>query len=110
MSGPAIPEAPTVTSEAEDLKRRAAAEALTRVRSGMALGLGTGSTVAHFLELLGAALEDGSLTDVVGVPTSIRTGREARQAGIPLIGLHERARLDLAVDGADEIGPGLDLV
>lgn len=99
-----------MTAQADELKRRAAAEALDLVESGMALGLGTGSTVAHFLDLLGHALEEGDLHDVVGVPTSIRTGREARQAGIPLIGLHERAALDLAVDGADEVGPGLDLI
>ena len=97
-------------SDAEQLKRDAAAAALDEVESGMILGLGTGSTVAHFLDLLGEALADGRLTDVSGVPSSARTGREARTAGIPLVGLHERAALDLTVDGADEVTPGLDLV
>jgi ribose 5-phosphate isomerase A len=76
----------------------------------MALGLGTGSTVAHFLTLLGAAIANGSLSGIVGVPTSVRTGREARQAGIPVTGLREKPRLDLAVDGADEVSPTLQLI
>jgi len=94
----------------EALKREAAAEALAEVRSGMVLGLGTGSTVAHFLSLLGEALASGSLRDVEGVPSSVRTGREAREAGIPLTSLAERPRLALTVDGADEVTPELDLI
>lgn len=97
-------------TDAEVFKRAAAAEALAQVRSGMVLGLGTGSTVAHFLQLLGAKLESGELQGVVGVPSSIRTGREARTAGIPLSSLAEHPRLDLAVDGADEVTPELDLI
>lgn len=99
-----------MSQDAETLKREAAAAALEEVESGMRLGLGTGSTVAHFLELLGEALEDGRLQDVEGVPSSVRTGREARVAGIPLLGLHEVEGLDLTVDGADEVTPALDLV
>ena len=97
-------------TDAEAWKRAAAAEALAQVQSGMVLGLGTGSTVAHFLELLGARIESGELTDIVGVPSSIRTGREARAAGIPLTGLADHPHLDLAVDGADEVTPQLDLI
>ncbi len=99
-----------MSQDAEKLKREAAAAALQEVESGMVLGLGTGSTVAHFLELLGEALEDGTLEDVEGVPSSVRTGREARVAGIPLLALHEVEKLDLTVDGADEVTPDLDLV
>ena len=94
----------------EELKRRAAEHALTYVESGMALGLGTGSTVAHFVELLGEALRTGALRDIVGVPTSARTELAARAAGIELIRLGQRAALDLAVDGADEVSPSLDLI
>lgn len=94
----------------ESLKRDAAREALGRVTSGMRLGLGTGSTMAHFLDLLGEALADGSLTDIAGVPTSDRTRAHAERLGIPLGELHELQPLDLAVDGADEVGPGLDLI
>jgi ribose 5-phosphate isomerase A len=98
-----------MSPDPEAWKRRAAEVALEEVRSGMVLGLGTGSTVAHFLELLGHALDEGRLSDVVGVPSSVRTGREARAAGIPLVALHE-ADLDLTVDGADEVSPDLDLI
>ena len=97
-------------SDIDSLKRQAAAQALEYVESGMVLGLGTGSTVAHFLDLLGRKLEEGQLTDVAGVPSSIRTGREARQAGIPLVSLGEHPVLDLTVDGADEVSPELDLI
>lgn len=97
--------------DAQDrLKRDAAREALTRVRPGMRLGLGTGSTMRHFVDLLADALDAGELCDVVGVPTSIQTERQARERGIPLAPLHEAAPLHLAVDGADEVDPRLDLV
>ncbi len=93
-----------------DLKREAAAHAVEEVRSGMVLGLGTGSTVAHFLELLGEKLATGALTDLVGVPSSVRTEKEAGRLGIPLTTLREHPRLDLTVDGADEVSPELDLI
>ena len=96
--------------DAEDLKRRAAAEALTRVESGMRLGLGTGSTMAHFLDLLGEALASGRLHDIVGVATSERTSTHAARLAIPVHSLADVGSLDLAVDGADEVDPGLDLV
>jgi ribose 5-phosphate isomerase A len=90
------------------LKRQAAARALEWVRPGMRLGLGTGSTARHFVELLGDRVRAG--LDVVGVPTSEATAADAKRAGIPLTTLEETPRLDLTVDGADEIGPGLALI
>jgi ribose 5-phosphate isomerase A len=99
-----------VMTDSESLKRAAASEAVALVEDGMVLGLGTGSTVAHFLDLLGRKIQAGDLRDIVGVPSSIRTGREARQAGIELTSLGERPRLDLTVDGADEVSPTLDLI
>jgi ribose 5-phosphate isomerase A len=96
--------------DAEALKRRAAAAAYDQVESGMVLGLGTGSTVAHLLDRLGDALASGALRDVVGVPTSRRTEEHAARVGIPLIGLGERPRIDLTIDGADEVSPELDLI
>lgn len=99
-----------MTTDTEGLKRQAAEAALQRVESGMRLGLGTGSTVAHFLELLGQAIQTEVLTDIVGVPTSVRTGREARRVGIPVASLAEAPRLDLTVDGADEVSPDVDLI
>ncbi|MAE67170.1 MAG: ribose 5-phosphate isomerase A [Phycisphaeraceae bacterium] len=94
----------------EALKERAAQEALTRVTSGMRLGLGTGSTVFWFLKHLGAHLADGTLTDIAGVPTSERTVDLCREFGIPVRTLEDESTLDLGVDGADEVAPGLDLI
>lgn len=96
--------------DTETLKREAAREALRRVRSGMRLGLGTGSTMRHFVDLLGEALADGSLSDVIGVPTSEATRDQATTLGIPLGPLEQVQPLDLAVDGADEVDPALNLV
>lgn len=95
---------------AEDLKRLAAEQAANHVESGMRLGLGTGSTVAHFLELLGERLATGQVRDVAGVPTSRWTEAEAGRLGIPLVALADHPRLDLAVDGTDEVDPHADLI
>jgi ribose 5-phosphate isomerase A len=90
------------------MKRQAAARALDFVRPGMRLGLGTGSTARHFVELLGERVAAG--LDVIGVPTSDATEADARRVGVPLTTLDETPRLDLTVDGADEIGPDLALI
>lgn len=94
--------------DAESLKRAAAARALEHVRAGMRLGLGSGSTARHFVDLLGERVRDG--LSVICVPTSEDTGRQAEGLGIPLATLDEVPELDLTVDGADEIGPGLNLI
>jgi ribose 5-phosphate isomerase A len=93
---------------AEDLKRRAAAAALDHVKSGMLLGLGSGSTAAEFVRLLGLRVGEG--LEVTGVPTSETTATLAREVGIPLTTLEDSPELDLDIDGADEIGPGLSLI
>jgi ribose 5-phosphate isomerase A len=93
-----------------DLKRQAAEEALTRVQSGMVLGLGTGSTTAIFIDSLGRSLSAGVLQDIVGVPTSDNTAAQARALRIPLASLADHPRLDLVVDGADEVDPNLNLI
>jgi ribose 5-phosphate isomerase A len=92
----------------DQLKREAAARALEEVRDGMRLGLGTGSTAKHFVELLGMRVRDG--LKVVGVPTSETTRRDAERWGVPLTTLDDIDRLDLTVDGADEIDPALNLI
>jgi ribose 5-phosphate isomerase A len=89
-------------------KRAAAARAIEFVRPGMRVGLGTGSTAKHFVELLGERVRDG--LKVVGVPTSDATRRDAERAGVPLSTLDETPELDLTVDGADEIAPDLSLI
>lgn len=92
----------------DELKRQAAARALDHVRDGMKLGLGTGSTAKHFVELLGEKVRAG-LT-VVGVPTSEGTRADAERCGVPLSTLDELDRLDLTVDGADEVDSQLNLI
>jgi ribose 5-phosphate isomerase A len=74
----------------------------------MKLGLGTGSTARHFVELLGERVRAG--LDVVGVPTSEATRSQAEAQAITLSTLDELDRLDLTVDGADEVGPDLSLI
>lgn len=92
----------------DDHKRQAAAEAIALVEPGMRLGLGTGSTARHFVDLLGARVKAG--LDVVCVPTSEATRAQAEALGIPLTTLDETPELDLAVDGADEIDGELRLI
>lgn len=92
----------------DDLKRLAAARAVEQVRDGMKLGLGTGSTAKHFVELLGERVQAG--LKVIGVPTSEATRADAERCGVPLTTLEEVNRLDLTVDGADEIDPNLELI
>ncbi len=93
---------------ADAQKRAAAARAIEYVRPGMRLGLGTGSTARHFVELLGECVSAG--LNVVGVPTSDATKADATRCGVPLTTLDETPELDLTVDGADEIGPDLSLI
>ena len=93
-----------------NLKELSARHALTYVRDDMVLGLGTGSTHAYFLELLGEQVRTGALAGIVAVPTSDVTARRARALGIPLATLADHARLDLVVDGADEVDGDLNLI
>jgi ribose 5-phosphate isomerase A len=92
----------------DDLKRKAAEAALDYVKPGMTLGLGTGSTARFFLEGIGRLVARGM--DLKGVPTSFATAEAAKELGIPLTSFEERTVLDLAVDGADEVDPKLDLI
>jgi len=89
-------------------KRAAAARALEFVRPGMRLGLGSGSTAKHFVELLAERVRTG--LDVIGVPTSEATRSDAERLGVPLTNLDETPQLDLTVDGADEIAHDLSLI
>ncbi|MBO0765422.1 MAG: ribose-5-phosphate isomerase RpiA [Hyphomicrobiaceae bacterium] len=89
-------------------KRQAAEHAVALVEDGMTLGLGTGSTAAHFVDLLGHRVKRG--LKVAGVPTSEATRARAERLGVPLIDLDRQPSLDLTVDGADEIDPQLRLI
>jgi ribose 5-phosphate isomerase A len=92
-------------SDAREAEKRAAAEAAAElVQDGMAVGLGTGSTASWMIEALGRRVQAG-LT-IVAIPTSEHSAAQARKVGIRLITFAERLRLDLTIDGADEIAQG----
>lgn len=93
-----------------NLKQMAAARAVEMVKSGMVLGLGTGSTARYAVEMIGERLRDGRLRDIVGVPTSKATEKIATEVGIPLTSLREHPVIDLTIDGADEVDPHLILI
>jgi ribose 5-phosphate isomerase A len=92
----------------DEQKRAAARAALHYVKPGMRLGLGTGSTAKHFVDCIGDMVKAGF--EIVCVPTSETTRKQAEALGIPLTTLDETPELDLAVDGADEIDPRLNLI
>ncbi|XP_020092381.1 probable ribose-5-phosphate isomerase 3, chloroplastic [Ananas comosus] len=94
----------------DDLKKLAAEKAVEYVSSGMVLGLGTGSTAAFVVAEIGALLASGKLSDIVGVPTSKRTFELAQSLGIPLSTLDDHPHINLAIDGADEVDPNINLV
>lgn len=93
---------------ADRMKKMAAERALGFIESGMKLGLGTGSTAAAFVELLGQRVAAG--LDVIGVPTSEATRRQAEALGIRLTTLDDEPHLDLTIDGADELDEQLRLI
>jgi ribose 5-phosphate isomerase A len=93
----------------DQLKRAAALRAIEEIEDGMVVGLGTGSTAAFVVEGLAARVTAG--LRVVGIPTSERTAAQARRLGIPIATFAEHQRLDLTIDGADEVQLGtLDLI
>lgn len=94
----------------DDLKRRAAYEAVTHVRSGMVLGLGHGSTAAHAVERVAQLLAEGKLAGITAIPCSEVVDEHARRLGINLSSLNEHPRVDLTIDGADEVDPQLRLI
>ncbi len=94
--------------DADQLKRAAAEKAVALVEDNMVLGLGTGSTAAHFIDLVGEKVRDG--LSISAIPSSKTTETQALAAGIDIIEPDETTLIDLAVDGADEVGPQLALI
>ncbi len=92
------------------MKQAVAAAAVDQIRDGMVLGLGSGSTAALMIKELGAKLSRGELTDIVGVTTSFQGEVLAAELGIPLQSLNAVERIDLAIDGADEVDPNFQLI
>jgi len=98
-------------SDLQDRMKQAVATAATeQIKSGMVVGLGSGSTAALMIQALGAKLRSGELTDVVGVTTSFQGEVLAAELGIPLKSLNAIERIDLAIDGADEVDPSFQLI
>jgi ribose 5-phosphate isomerase A len=93
-----------------NLKQEAAQRAVEFVGDGMCLGLGSGSTSAYFVDMLGERWQKGELRHIRAVPTSQATAEQAQRWGIPLATLAELSQLDLVVDGADEVDPDLNLI
>ncbi len=98
------------TDPVEEMKKAVGVAAARRVKSGMDVGLGTGSTAVHAIAWLGQRLRDGELQDIRGVPTSYQASVLAREQGIPLITLDDIDSIDIAIDGADEVAPDFSLI
>jgi len=96
--------------DVELLKRRAAEAAVKQVEAGMVVGLGAGSTALKALECISERLAEGTLGDILGVPCSEQVAADARQLGIPLTTLESHPRIDLTIDGADEVDPQLRVI
>ena len=97
-------------STQNELKRQAAEAAVDLIKPGMVVGLGYGSTALHAVRKIAALLTEGLLWDIVGVPCSVWTEREAHRLGIPLLSLDLCTSIDLTIDGADEVDPELNLI
>ncbi|HET9036778.1 MAG TPA: ribose-5-phosphate isomerase RpiA [Myxococcaceae bacterium] len=98
------------SSPVDVLKQAAAEAAASRVVSGMVVGLGTGSTAIHAVPALARRLRSGELRDIRAVATSFQSTMLARELGIRLVDLDEIERIDIAIDGADEVAPDLTLI
>ena len=94
----------------DQMKQAVAAAATEQIRSGMVVGLGSGSTAALMIQALGAKLQSGELSDIMGVTTSFQGEVLAAELGIPLQSLNAVDRIDLAIDGADEVDPAFQLI
>eukprot|EP00544_Gedaniella_sp_CCMP2646_P004899 CAMPEP_0202488644 /NCGR_PEP_ID=MMETSP1361-20130828/6632_1 /ASSEMBLY_ACC=CAM_ASM_000849 /TAXON_ID=210615 /ORGANISM="Staurosira complex sp., Strain CCMP2646" /LENGTH=245 /DNA_ID=CAMNT_0049118261 /DNA_START=164 /DNA_END=901 /DNA_ORIENTATION=+ len=95
----------------DELKKQVGYKAVDDyVKSGMVVGLGTGSTAYFAVERVGEKLKSGELKDIVAIPTSVRTKEQAESLDIPLVTLDTHSKLDVAIDGADEVDPDLNLV
>jgi ribose 5-phosphate isomerase A len=92
------------------MKQAVAAAAVEQIQDGMVLGLGSGSTAALMIEALGEKLRTGTLRDITGVTTSFQGEVLAAELGIPLKSLNAIDHIDLAIDGADEVDPGFQLI
>ena len=100
----------TATPSPDHFKIEAGEYAVRFVESGMAVGLGTGSTAIHAVRRIGRLMQEGVLRDIAGFATSTATRREAEALGIPLLGEDLPCTLDVTIDGADEVDPALNVI
>nr|AUG32247.1 Ribose 5-phosphate isomerase [Paulinella longichromatophora] len=99
-----------MSSLQDQMKQAVAISAINQVRSGMILGLGSGSTAALMIKELGKRLKNGELNNIVGVTTSFQGEVLATELEIPLKSLNAVSYIDLAIDGADEVDPNFQLI
>ena len=96
--------------DTNSLKQQAAETAAEWVESGMVVGLGSGSTAIFATRRIAQRIDHGDLRDILGVPTSLATEAAARELGIPLTTLSAHPRVDMTIDGADEVDPELNVI
>lgn len=94
----------------ESLKKLAAEKAVESIKSGMVVGLGTGSTAIYATKKIGELLKENKLTDIIAIPTSKETEKNAIELGIPLTTLDKHPCIDVTIDGADEVDPQFNLI
>ncbi|MCJ7825819.1 MAG: ribose 5-phosphate isomerase A [Anaerolineales bacterium] len=99
-----------MANDRDALKKMAGEKAVKYVESGMVVGLGYGSTAIYALRLIGELIRQGDLEGIQAIPTADLIAEEARRAGIPLTSLEEHPRIDVTIDGADEVDPKLNLI
>jgi len=97
-------------NQVQEFKTEAAKEAVTHLKSGMIIGLGTGSTATIAIKIISQVLQAEALDDIYGIPSSVKTARLAQELGIPLTNLEEHPEIDITIDGADEVDPELNLI
>jgi len=94
----------------DELKIIAAQRAVEYIKSNMIVGLGSGSTAKHAIIHIGKRLKSGELVNIQGIPTSVESENLARQAGIPITNFQEVPRVDITIDGADEVDNDLNVI
>ena len=99
-----------MANDRDELKKMAGEKAVEYIESGMVVGLGYGSTAIHALRLIGELIRRGELEGIQAIPTANLISEEARRAEIPLTSLEEHPRIDVTIDGADEVDPELNLI
>ncbi len=97
-------------NDKESLKKIAAEKAVESLKDGMIVGLGTGSTVYYALKKIGELLKDGKLNNIKGIPSSVQTEKLAIEFGIPITDFDAHQKIDLTIDGADEVDSEMNLI